>query len=105
MEAEAEAEAAFFSKLEAEAEAEAMKNLPLPDTLVQTVPVSIHIAWDLSICNIFLFICNIFCVYNLLLYFGPRYDVKLSISCFLPALTPFCFYNLLHKSLLLCPLS
>ena len=38
---------------------------------VQTVPVSIHIAWDLSICNIFLFICNIFCVYDTL-YFGPR---------------------------------
>ena len=35
---------------------------------VQTVPVSIHIAWDLSICNIFLFICNIFCVYNILLF-------------------------------------
>ena len=34
---------------------------------VQTVPVSIHIAWDLSICNIFLYICNIFCVYNILL--------------------------------------
>ena len=49
---------------------------------VQTVPVSIHIAWDLCICNIFLFICNIFCVYNLLLYFGPRYDVKLSIFLF-----------------------
>ena len=40
----------------------------------------------MSICNIFLFICNIFCVYNILLFFGPRYDIKLSIG--------FCLFRL-----------
>ena len=71
---------------------------------VQTVPVSIHIAWDLSICNI---LCKYVCIYFwAVLCFGPGYDVKLSIffllrsCCISGRYPPFCFFFFSSESLL-----
>ena len=60
---------------------------------VQTVPVSIHIAWDLSICKIF---CKIFCKY-FGLYCTLVLDMTLNclylflVFCYIFWRTPFCF--------------